>query len=390
MVVHAYYPYGETRVERESLALVANGYEVDLICLQDEGEPAVEVVDGVNVYRLPVTRRDNREEKGSVRQLSEYMAFFFRALAKLAILQPRRRYAAVQLHNLPDFLVFAALVPKLMGSRVILDLHDLMPEFYAGRFKKDLNSLPARLLRLQERLSCMFADQVITVTELWRQTLIGRGVPAEKITVVMNVADEKIFQRSLLKPAQSNGHFNLFYHGSIVERYGIDLIIHAIEQLCQEIPEIHLTIHGGGEYQDELMALARNLGVEEHVSFSNQFVPTSELPQLIGRAHIGVVPYRQDVFTDGILPTKMMEYMALGIPVIAARTSAIAAYFDDDMVQFFKPEDVNDLAHCIRLLYRDRARLAQLAQNSDKFNQRYNWTMVSANYLELVDRINRG
>ena len=384
MIVHAYYPIGEIRVEREARALLEKGYEVDVICLQQSGEPSFSVEDGVNTHRLPIMRHKG---KGVAVQFLEYLAFFMLAFFKVTGLHFKRRYNIVQVHNLPDFLIFSALVPKLMGARLILDLHDLMPEFFASRFRSGMNSFPARMLRLQERLAGMFANHVLTVTELWRQTLIERGIPAEKASVVMNVANDKIFNKSNVSPVPDQGHFNLIYHGQLSQRYGIDLALQAVHLLRREIPEIRFTIHGRGEYLEELKSLAEKLDLGEHVRFSTQYMPTMELPQLVGNAHAGIVPYRRDIFTDGILPTKLMEYAALGVPVIAAHTTAISAYFDSEMVQYFIPEDVEDLANKILILYKDRARLAQYAQNIERFNQRYNWKIVAAQYVQVVERL---
>jgi glycosyltransferase involved in cell wall biosynthesis len=386
MIVHAYYPIGEIRVEREARALLEQGYEVDVICLQQKGEPAFSVEDSVNTHRLPVMRHKG---KGVMVQFLEYLAFFVLAFFKVTALHLKRRYNIVQVHNLPDFLIFSALIPKLSGARLILDLHDLMPEFYAARFRSGMSSFPSRLLCWQEKLSCLFANHVITVTELWRQTLIERGIPAAKISVVMNVANDRIFNRSNVKHVANQGHFDLIYHGQLSQRYGIDLAIQAVGLLRSEIPEIRFTVHGRGDYLDELRKLTETLGMEEHVRFSTQYMPTLELPQLVGNAHAGIVPYRKDIFTDGILPTKLMEYAALGVPVIAARTTAIAAYFDPEMIQYFTPEDVNDLASSIRLLYNDRERLAQYARNIEKFNQRYNWKLVAAEYVQVVERLSQ-
>jgi glycosyltransferase involved in cell wall biosynthesis len=386
MVVHAYYPLGETRVERQAKALARHGMEVDVICLRYEGEPEVDSEDGINIYRLPVKRHKN---SGLAMQLLEYLAFFTLVLMRLAVLHRRRRYRVIQIHNLPDFLVFAGLVPKLTGARLILDLHDLMPEFYAARFSSGLKSWPVRLLQWQEQLCCRYADHVITVTELWRERLIERGLPPEKVTVVMNVADDRIFQpgKTTEMSTGADRPFNLIYHGILTQRYGIDVAIRAVDIVRERIPQVHLTIHGAGEYQETLMKLTDELGLGQHVSFSTRFMPTSELPQFIAKADIGLVPYRCDVFTDGILPTKLMEYVALGRPVIAARTRAIATYFDDTMVQFFTPGDSYDLARCILALYTDRHRLAQLAENAGTFNQQYNWTKIGAQYVALVDRL---
>jgi glycosyltransferase involved in cell wall biosynthesis len=115
-----------------------------------------------------------------------------------------------------------------------------------------------------------------------------------------------------------------------------------------------------------------------------------ELPGIICSCDLGVVPYRNDEFTDGLLPTKLMEYAALGVPAISSRTTAIEAYFSDTMVEFFEPGNVADLARCIRKLYNERDRLGELAQGCRKFNQRYNWAKISEEYVELLEQLRNG
>jgi len=388
MVVHAYYPLGEIRVEREARALIDHGYEVDVICLWARGEPAVDTQDGVSIYRLPVQRHKGR---GPAVQLLEYLTFFVLAFAKLVALHRQRRYSVVQVHNLPDFLVFAALVPKLTGARLILDIHDLMPEFYAARFNASLTSRLVGIVIWQEQLSCRFADHVITVSEHWRQALIKRGVPVHKCSVVMNVADQRIFHmpEDSASCSPDTSKFRLIYHGSIVQRYGLDLAIQAINRVRHDIPNIHLTILGKGDYVDVLIQLVQVLNLSHHVTIYNELRPVRELPAFIRAADLGIVPYRNDTFTDELLPTKLMEYAALGLPAIAARTTAIEAYFGNTMAELFEPGDANDLARCIRALYQSPERLAALAQGCRKFNERYNWTKIGPDYVTLVERLNR-
>jgi glycosyltransferase involved in cell wall biosynthesis len=382
MVVHAYYPLGEVRVQREAEALIAQGYEVDIICLRTPGERPIDLYHGVNIYRLPVRRHKG---SGALVQLLEYLMFFTWTFFKLTALHLRRRYDVIQVHNLPDFLVFAALVPKLTGTPIILDLHDLMPEFFASRFGVSQSSLSVRLVYLQERLACRFANHVITVTEHWRQSLIQRGVPADKCSVLMNLADPRIFKKPThTQPKlQNNNRFRLIYHGAIPQRYGLDLVLRAIDRVRTEIPGIHFTIIGRGEYLAELLHLTAALDLEEHTCFE-KYIPVEELPARIVTADLAVVPYRNDVFTNELLPTKLLEYAALGMPVIASRTMGISAYFDETMVEFFPAEDVEELAHCIRTLYHNRSRLDELACNIQKFSQRYNWASQKVEYVNLV------
>jgi len=386
MVVHSHYPIGEPRVERQAKALIQRGYQVDVICLRSDREKSFERVDGVEIFRLPIKRHRG---VGPAIQMMEYLVFFVLAFFRLSLLYSKRRYDSVQIHNLPDFLVFAALVPKLGGARILLDLHDLMPEFFASSFKTGMKSAAVRLLLIQEKLSCRFADHVITVTELWRKSLIQRGVAADKVSVVMNVADDAIFRRTMIangeaKPADS---FNLIYHGTLAHRYGIDLLIEALAMLRSQIPGVHLVIHVRCDFIEELRRQSKELNVESLITFSTQYLPMTDVPRLIQEADLGIVPYRRDIFTDGILPTKLMEYVALGVPVLAADTPIIRQYFSETMVQYFQPGDASDLARNILWLYEHRDRLATLAQNADQFNQQYSWNRIADSYAETLNRL---
>ncbi len=385
MVVYARYPLGETRVQREAEALLQHGYQVDVICNRFSSEAVQDEHRGVRIYRpIHLTQGGST---GIVRQFFNYLLFFMAAGFKLTQLHRRQRYNSVQVHNLPDFLVFCALFLKLQGVPVILDLHDLMPEFFTGRFGYSPTSLPARLVRLQERLSCKFADHVITVSKHWRQALIERGVPADKCSVVMNVADHHIFYPEASEGPVENSGLRMIYHGTVVYRYGLDLAIQAVDQVREEIPGVHLTILGVGNHVPALKQMIQERNLEQHVNLRNELRPAEELPEIIQQAHVGIVPYRDDVFTDGLLPTKLMEYAALGLPSIAARTTAIEANFGGTMVEFFKPGDIEDLVRCIRELYHNPERMTALKQGSQSFNARYNWPKISAEYAALVERL---
>ncbi|MBN1219965.1 MAG: glycosyltransferase family 4 protein [Anaerolineae bacterium] len=388
MVVHAHYPMAETRVQREAEALLAHGFQVDVICLLWPGEAAFEVVRGINVYRLPI--HTVSKEQSLISQLLEYLHFFVLAAFKLTRLHLKKRYNVIQVHNLPDFLVFCALLPKLGGTPIILDIHDVIPEFLAARTGRSLDSWLVRLAAWQEQLSCGFADHVITVTEPWRQVLVKRGVPQEKTSVVMNMADSQLFHpgvRQQVIEQRDRNTFHLIYHGVQTYRHGLDILLRAVAQVWDQIPELYLTLHGEGAYRGELERLVGELGLTDCVHFTKRYVPVSELPALIANADVGVIPYRTDIFTDGILPTKLMEYVSLGIPVIASRTSAIEAYFDETTIEFFAPGNVDDLARCLLKLHTDRNRREQLVQNGTKFREQYKWGKISTEYASLVVRL---
>lgn len=384
MVVLKYYPL-DPRVEREAQALVKHGMEVHVVCLRNSDQPAFSDEEGVRVHRLPLRRFVHRT---IFFQLLEYLTFFVLALFGLTSLHLRERFDVVHVHNLPDFLVFIALIPKLTGAKIVLDLHDLMPEFYAERYQTSLDSLKVRAVRLQEMLSCRFADLIITVTEHWRQALIERGQPCDKVKVVMNAADERYFHPYSAEAIEKNGnHFMIIYHGTMGYRQGLDLAVKAINVVREAAPDIQLLLHGRGEQVQALKELVDELCLHKQIQFSAGGVPMAELPKILLGADLAIVPYRNGVFTGGILPTKMMEYSALGIPIIAARTSTIDAYFDDTMVEFFTPNDVEELASCILQLHNDRKRLAHLSREITRFNRQYNWAQQRACFLQYVDEL---
>ena len=382
MIVHAYYPLGETRVEREAFALLENGIDVDLICLKDEGETSFEIVDGVNIYRLPVKRRKG----GFLSQFLEYLKFFFLVILKLFPLYSKNKYQTVQVHNLPDFLVFSAIYPKILGAKIFLDIHDIMPEFFASKTHKSMDSFWVRLITFQEKLSCWFADHVITVTEVWRQRLIGRGLNPEKVSVVMNVADDRYFypRESREVTRKPNGHFNLIYHGTFKENYGMAELIKSIGLVRETIPDVQLTIQGGGEFHEEMTRLVEELGLQKEVKINNFAIPVSDLPALIEEADLGVVPNRNDIFNGDLLPTKMLEYIALGKPVVASQTRVISHYFDNSMVQFFEPGNAASLADKIITSYYHWEKEKEKPRNYQKFTSQYNWKLISRFYVDLV------
>jgi glycosyltransferase involved in cell wall biosynthesis len=383
MVVDNHYP--DVRVERQANALLARGYAVDVICLRRDGERRVERQGLLSVYRLP-----GRRQRGAslLSQLWEYVSFLMLATAMVSMRHLGTPYDSVQVHNVPDFLVFSAALPKLTGSGVILDLHDLMPEFFASRFGGRMDSPLVRGVALQERLAAAFSDQLLTVTDLWRQTLVNRGISPDKVTVVMNLPDASIFRPAPPRDQPTSGSLTVIYHGTFTHRYGLDLLIRALAHARERHP-LQLLLHGRGEFLGEMRRMVDELGLHDSVRFSTEPLPTEALPDLIRSAEMGVIPYRSDVFTDGILPTKLMEYAALGIPAIVSRTPAVEAYFGDDMVRFVEPGSVQGLADALsELAARPQLRTA-LALNALRFAQERRWESEAATYAAVVERAGR-
>jgi glycosyltransferase involved in cell wall biosynthesis len=383
MVVHATYP-DDTRVRREAEALLDAGWQVDVVCLRGEGEQPFEEFNHATVYRLPVRRHRG---SGLVVYMLEYLLFCLLASIRIMRLQLRCGYDLVQIHNMPDFLVFTALAPRLWGARVLLDMHDLVPELYASRFAAGSSHLAVQIACLAERASVAFADHVITAGEPFRRRLIARGIPADKVTVIMNGADPRLFRlASGARPRHDDQHFTLIYHGSLFERYGLDIALEAVNRLRGQIPGLRLLIYGEGEAYTTLAQMVADLDLSAHVRLCG-FAPVNTIPALIALADLEIVPYRRNPFTDMLYPSKAFECLALGVPVIMARTGAVAELFAGVEDMLFRPEDPDALAAHVLALYRDPERLQALLAASQAAYAPYAWDNQRADYVALVARL---
>jgi glycosyltransferase involved in cell wall biosynthesis len=383
VIRQGFFPF-DTRVRREVEALLAAGYEVDVICLGRPGEPSREEYHGASIRRLPVRQR----RAGGLRYIMEYAVFLLAAAAVAGALHLRRRYDLVQVHSMPDALVFAALVPRLLGARVVLDLHECMPEFFATKFKVDPGHPVPRVLAALEQLSIRFADTVVTCTEQMREAFIGRGARGDKIHVILNSADEAIFNPVDHPPAERRPEsLTLICHGSIEERYGLDTVIKAVALLKDELPGLRFEIYGEGTYRETLKELASRLGVSDRVSISDGFVPLDELLDAIAAADAGVVAMKRDAFRDLTHCNKMFDFIAMRRPALVSRTRSVEAYFDDSCFQLFVADDEEDLARAIRELYHDPARGKRLVERAAAANDPYRWERQRGIYQGVIDGV---
>ena len=387
-VIRQYYYPLDPRVRREVEALVDGGYSVDVLCLGQKGEPARERVGEVDVRRL----RLSHQRRSIGRYLFEYSVFFLWAFAMASRLHVKRRYSVIQVNTLPDTLVFAATIPRLLGARIILDMHEVTPELFMSKFGSSERSIAVRLVALVERWSAGFADRVITVSKPTLKVLLDRGIPASKLEIVMNAADERIFT-----PPQSDGvptrkgiarhELTLVSHGVLVERYGFQTILRALPQINESHPGTRMLIVGEGEYEDELRELTRELGLENSVDFLG-FRPLEEIARILRDADIGVTANRRDTFTELIVPTKLMEYVSLGLPAVVARVPAVEEYFDETMVNFFEPDDAEDLASVVCSVAYDLDAAREVALRASKiFLAEYGWARMKRRYVGLVDDV---
>jgi glycosyltransferase involved in cell wall biosynthesis len=384
-VIREYYYPVCPRLQREVEALVESGYSVDILCLRRPGEPKRERIGDVEVHRFGLAH----VRRGIGRYLAEYAGFFVWAFLKASLLHVKRKYSVVQVNTLPDALVFAAAFPKMSGARVILDMHEVMPELYASKFGGGPDRLDVRLVVFAERRSAAFADRIITVSKPTWEVLVGRGIPPSKLEIVMNAADERIFTPDSVGGPQSARHSSselvLVSHGVLVERYGFQTIVRALASIRKSYPTMRLLILGEGEYEQTLRELTSELDLEGHVEFLG-YRPLEEVVRILRGADIGVTANMRNSFTELIVPTKLMEFVTLGLPAVVARLPAVEEYFDETMVHFFEPDNPEDLASVVCSLAGDlEAARENARRTSQTFLAEYGWDTMKQRYLRVVD-----
>ncbi len=386
MVVHGPYPVGEPRVAREQAVARANGLEVDVVAMRRAGEPLFEVVDGANVFRLPLT---HQRGLGIHRMVMEYAGFTALAAVVVACLSIRRRYAVVHVHNPPDFLIVVALIPKLLGAKVFFDVHDLSSDMFEMRFANRAGARSADwILRAVERWAPRLADSVITVHEPYRRELVARGVAADKITVVMNSVDERLMPNQRLFPNSRPRRpgFVAAYHGTVTPHYGVHLLVEAVAELVDEIPLLELWILGEGDALDEVESRASALGIRNQVTFSGCYLSHREVLRKIQSASVGVIPNLPTTRLNRYaLSSKLFEYVVLDIPVVAADLPTIREHFSPDEVLFFEPGVVSSLTDALLQTARNPGSASSRAAAARaRYEKSYHWSLSAQRYARLL------
>jgi glycosyltransferase involved in cell wall biosynthesis len=381
MLAYSFYD-ADNRVRRYAEALVRRGDRVDAIAVGHAGQPACEFIEGVRVFRIQSRVRD---EKGPFSYLLKMLLFFFGSTWFL-LKQLREPYDLIHVHNLPDFEVFATISQRLRGARVILDMHEILPEFYASKFRIGEKSLTFRLLALIEKVSIAYVDEVIVVNHMVEEAVLRRrSVRPEKCTVILNYPDTRIFHRRAAREPQP-GEFILCYPGSLSRHQGVDIAVEAVALLRDRVPGLRFLIIGDGPEREALRRLIAERKLEDRVSLTG-LIPLEEVAETMSRIDLGVVPKRKEGFGDIAFSTKIMEFMAMGVPVLATRTRIDEFYFNDRLVQFFESGNAREMADKILELIESPQRMAQLRRNCSEFIAANNWKVKQQEYFALVDAL---
>jgi len=405
VVLFSHYP-GDPRPRRAAEALAAEGVTMDVICLRGEGDDKDrESFGSVNVYRVPL----RRHRAGKISYIGQYSAFLLISFVYLAVRSLTRRYDFVHVHNMPDVLVFSAAVPKLLGAKVILDLHDPMPELMQTIFKLPEDSLSVRILKRLEKWSMGFADGILTVNLACKKIYSSRSCPAEKIVVVLNSPDDAIFrfrpQRAdaLNGSSAANGSngrngspiengagvkpFVILYHGSLVRRNGFDLAVDALELVRKTVPGAKLAVCGERTvFFQSVMDSAQERGLGDSLEYLGM-KNVSEIVEAINSCDLGIIPNHRNIFTEINTPTRIFEYLALGKPVVAPRAQGIQDYFGDEDLIFFELGDADDLARKIEFAYSHPGTVRETVERGQEIYLAHTWSREKASLLNAVSEL---
>lgn len=380
IVAHASVP-DDPRIRRHAEALRDAGHEVDLIGLRDPGQPDAEEWNGVRIVRLPIRRRFT----GFAGHLAEYLAFAALASVRLAVEHRHRRYRLVQVATLPDFLAFAAMPVRLTGVPLLLDLHEDMPEFFRDRFASGGLRPLFPLISGTARASAAVADAVITVHEPLRQLAIRRGVAPERIEVVMNSADERLFDpaRHPRRAWRADGTLRLVHHSNLQRIYGLDVAVEAVARLDPSL-HAHLDVYGDGPFRSEVEDAIARYGAGDRVALHGR-VPLDTLPTILAGADIAIVPTRPEPYLQYSLSTKLLEAVAMEVPVISTDLQTVRRHFDDAAIRYVRGGDPAALAAAIESVASDRAGTEAQASAARRQAEPYAWAIQKERYLAVVD-----
>ena len=371
----------EPPIRREAEALRDAGFDVEVLCMQDDRGPRREIVDGVEVTMLPASLTKSTK----FHYLLSYARFLLLAAATLTARHLRRPYAAIQVNTMPDFLVFAAAVPKLLGSRVVAYMHEPTPElaetiFGPGRVPRVLAGIEQRVLR--------FADRAVAVTDEHKARYVERGARADRISVVLNCPDPatRLGTWTPRDRTRADDKFTVICHGLVEDRYGQETLIEAARILRPELPQLEVVVVGRGTGVAAMLNAIEAAGLQDVVRFEG-WVSDERLNDLLSTANVGVVAQKASPYSHLVHTNKMVDYWIFGLPVIASRLRALSALYDDTVLEYYEPGDACDLARAIRRLHDDPERRAELARNGRRAQERHGWGVQRGRYLAIYDAL---
>jgi glycosyltransferase involved in cell wall biosynthesis len=314
----------DRRVWQESTTLRDAGWEVHVICPQGtkrDTEAYVEL-DGVKIHRYPLTAATGGP-RGYLKEYGSALWHTFRLARKIGPVD------VVHACNPPDLLYLVAKRLKRQGAKFIFDQHDLCPELYLSRFDRGQDFLYRAVCRL-ERATYRAADVVISTNESYREAALNRGnMPADKVFVVRSAPAVERFRQVPAEPALKKGKPHLLcYLGVMGPQDGVDYALRSLAILRDDLhrDDWHAVFVGAGDTFDDMVVLAKELGLDDVVEFTGR-IPDEDLVRYLSTADVCLSPDPHNPLNNVSTMNKVMEYMAMSRPIVSfelreARVSA--------------------------------------------------------------------
>lgn len=363
----------DRRVWQESRALVDAGFRVTVICPAGPNRDPVleENIEGVRILRYPLQPATG----GPGSYAREYGLALWHTLRLAVKVRREGRVDAVHACNPPDLLFLIALVLRPWGARFVFDHHDLVPELFQSRFSGS-NWFLYRLTRFVERLTFATADAVISTNESYRRVATERGkIPAERVTVVRSAPDLSRFVQ--VPPDDSLLHgkrYLLAYLGVMGPQDGVDYALRALKLLREKLgrDDFYCIFMGAGDSYEDMTNLTRQLGIDDVVNFPGR-VPDEYVQRCLSTADICLSPDPRNPLNDVSTMNKVLEYMALGRPIVSFDLVEATVSAGDAAV-YVPANDELAFAKAIDMLLEDPARRAEMGEvGRARLNEQLSW-----------------
>lgn len=399
IAIVVYSPYSsDARVRRYTEALARMGYKIDCIALAEKFKPKEKNINLIK-YLLP------RKRLGRLWYIIEYLLFFLYTTWVLTKNHILKHYKFIHINNMPDILVFTAVIPRLLGAKILLDMHDPMPELYMSKYHVGEESLMVKGLKWLEKISFAFADKIITANEAFKSLFLkrlnlqrGSTSQGDKISVILNCPDPRIFHSQPFdfaqgKPTTHNlQQFTLFYMGTVEERFGLDIVLDATAEIVKQIPDFKFIVvpklTNEGEYFQSFRNRIYNSELSKYVVIESPKT-LEEIAEMLKQADVGIVLAKNGAFTENIFPVKLLEFVQMNIPIIATKTKVLSQYFNINQIYFLKKNTPGEFAKAVIDLYKDKKLRQNLSKNAKLYLKEYNWMKEEKKYLDIIDSLTK-
>ncbi|MBN1604969.1 MAG: glycosyltransferase [Chitinispirillaceae bacterium] len=384
-IISKYVYPDDTRLCQQIKVLNRFNVSCDVLCLKRIEQENFESLSNIRIFRI---NRIKLIKKNLFNYLIDTLTFMITAFTKLCFLSIKNSYRIIVVHTLPEFIVLTAFFHKLSGSAIVLDGRDLSVDLIGSRWPGYINRILKQIAILVEKIVVKTCDEIITASSGFKKSLLLRGVPEEKLTVLLNTADEVIFkyvenhENEIISEKAS-----LIYHGTVSERFGIIIAVKAMDLILRQIPFSVLHIYGmyNLRYRNTIERLIQKLNLENSVIL-HEAVPQKNIYEHIITMDIGVVPYMNDHFMNIALSTKTFEYVASGLPVVASRLRSTKELFNDDCIWYTEPENPADLAKkVIEVCLDPVARAYKRTCAFNIFKKYYTSEIQHRNYMNIIN-----